>query len=79
MARTRNVYHYAIRKVKKLSEQIQARNLLDAALDGDMNLLKEMKKVKGGKNVSVDLPESVEGADGPQEIAEKFKEVYEEL
>ena len=36
MARTRNVYHFALRRVKKLSEQIQASNLLDVSLTGDM-------------------------------------------
>ena len=79
MARTRNIYHYAIRKVKKLSEKIRASNLLDASLQGDLNLLKEMKKVKGGKKETLDLPESVEDADSPEEIVEKFREVYEEL
>ena len=79
MSRTRNIYHYAIRKVKKLSEKIRASNLLEASLQGDIKLLKEMKKVKGGKKESLDLPECVEDAESPEEIVEKFREVYEEL
>ena len=38
-----------------------------------------MKRIKGGKKEFTSLPESVEGADTPEEIADKFKEVYEAL
>ena len=56
MKKTRNQYHYAVRKVKKLSEEIRAKELLTASLGGDVNLLKEMKKIRGNNKGSVNLP-----------------------
>ena len=38
-----------------------------------------MKRIKGSKKEFASLPESVEDADTPEEIVNKFKEVYEEL
>ena len=52
---------------------------LEAALQGDLNLLKEMKKMKNGRGSMDELPECVDGAEGEQEIADKFKDVYEKL
>ena len=47
-------------------------------MQGDINLLKEMKVIrKGGKEA--ELPDNVSGANGQEEIAAKFKSVYEEL
>ena len=46
MARTRNLYHYAVRKVKKMADSIRAQKLFEASQSGDMDLLKEMKKLK---------------------------------
>ena len=43
---------------------------------GDMNLMKEMKKVR--RNGSDDL-QSVEGVENKDVITEKFKEVYKAL
>ena len=44
-----------------------------------MDLLKEMKQVKSGSGDHVDLPDDVEGANGEEEIVERFREVYETL
>ena len=41
--------------------------------------MKEMKKVKGGKKGGQTIPELVEGAQGTEEILEKFREVYQAL
>ena len=79
MCWARNKYHYAIRKVKKLSDQIRAEKLLDASNSGEANLWKEMKNIKGKQKKGQSLPESVDGAKGPEEILNKFKEVYETL
>ena len=79
MKKTRNQYHYAIRKVKKKSEEIRAAALLKASQSGDMQLLKEMKIVKIDSKGCVNLPDTVEGAEGQDEIIEKFREVYESL
>ena len=41
--------------------------------------MNEMKRVMMGKPTTADLPEMVDGVTGQDEIAEKFKEVYEKL
>ena len=78
MVRSRTQYHHATRRIKRKEQEIRSRKLLDAAMAGDMNLLKEMKNIQG-KGARSDLPETVEGADTEESIAEKFKEVYEAL
>ena len=49
-------------------------------MEGDVQLLQEMKIIKqGGKASNTELPASVGGCDGEENIAEKFKESYENL
>ena len=79
MCRTRNLYHYAIRKVKRQAAEIRSRKLIVAANNGDANLLKEMKKIKGGYKETIDLPEQVDNVEGEEEIANKVREVYSSL
>ena len=78
MARTRNKYHYAVRRVKKKADHIRAKHLLEAAQKGDIHLLNEMKKVNN-KKASGSLPETVEDADNPEDIVDKFRTVYSAL
>ena len=78
MCRTRNRYHYAIRRVKKKADSINAEQLLLAAEKGDAHLLKEMKNINC-KKASSTLPECVEDADNPAEIVERFRAVYSAL
>lgn len=79
MKSSRNLYHYVVRKVKKRSNLIRAQKLLEASENGSIDLLKEMKKVKGGTKAHHDLTENLEGASGEANIADKFCTVYEEL
>ena len=78
MKRTRNQFHHAMRKVRKAAEKIKRQRLFEAALLGGGDLIKELKKLKGGKN-SQELPENVAGANGPDEVCQKFKDVYSDL
>ena len=78
MVRSRTQYHHSIRRIRRKEQELRSRKLLEAAMAGDINLLKEMKKVRG-KGAENDLPETVEGAENEDSIAEKFKEVYEAL
>ena len=78
MARTRNRYHYAVRRVKKHAEQIKAENLLYASLESETKLLAEMKRLNKGKS-KIGLSEIVDGADNPEDIVQKFKAVYSNL
>ena len=67
-------------RVKRRCKEHQARELLTAAMDRDVQLLKEMRKIKNGGNAgNSELPNSVGGAEGEQGIAELFRESYEAL
>ena len=80
MVRKRSQYHYAIRRAKGRADLTRAENLFEASLQGDCNLLKEMKRIRcGGTGTTHELPDSVSGATGEDDIAEKFKSVYEAL
>ena len=79
MARSRNQYHYAVRRASKSVEQHKAKSLFQAALAGDMDLIKEMKNVKSGCRANTELPDNVGGAEGEEEICDKFRQVYSSL
>ena len=46
---------------------------------GDLNLLKEMKKITRGKKSPEEATEELDGISGHQEIVNRFKQVYAEL
>ena len=75
----RKQYHHAVLRVKRSCKEHQARELLVAAMEGDVQLLKEMKTIKKGKAANCELPDNVGGAEGEQGIAELFKESYDNL
>ena len=52
--------------------------MLEAAENGSVDFLAEMKKVRGGSKAKADLTDNLEGANGEANIAEKFCQVYEE-
>ena len=79
MARSRNLYHYAVRKAKRQADLFKAKKLLEASLTSDMELLKEMKKIRSGEGGVAELPDNVAGAEGEEAIVEKFREVYSAL
>jgi hypothetical protein len=78
MRSTRAKYHTAIRKVRRAADRIKAQKLFEASTSGGSDLFKEMKKSHGGKH-SPGLPENVAGANGEEEICEKFRTVYSAL
>ena len=44
---------------------IRAKKLFEASLqEGDIDLLKEMKRIKSGGSMQEDLPDTVDGANG---------------
>ena len=45
MTKSRNQYHYAVRRVKKKADLIKAKKLFEAAESGSRDLLNEMKKL----------------------------------
>ena len=62
-----------------MANAIQAQKLLDASETGSMDLLREMKKIKGDKKTVESLPDMVDGATGEDMIVEEFRKMYEEL
>ena len=58
---------------------MRAKKLFEASLVGDVQLVQEMKRVRAGKGCDAELPGNVAGANGEEEIVEKFKEVYSQL
>ena len=49
MVKRRTQYHHAVRILKRRLDLIRAKKLFEASLQGDINLLKEMKSIKAGK------------------------------
>ena len=76
MANTRNKYHYCIRRVKKMAGSIRAKKLFEASENGSVDLLKEMKKIKGSKKTQEDLPDIVEGVTGEDLIVERCTKLF---
>ena len=79
MAKSRNLYHYNIRRIKKMSDSIRARKLLEASESGSIQLMKEMKIITGSKTSHHDLPDIVSGAAGEELIVEEFRKMYRDL
>ena len=79
MKNARHKYHYAVRRCKKLADSVRAHNLFEAAQQGDIDLLKEMKKIQGGKKQHAACPDNIDDANGSAQICDMFKAVYEEL
>ena len=52
---------------------------MEASETSSVDLLKEMRKIKGGKKDRPDLPETVGDATGEDLIVDRFREVYENL
>ena len=80
MVRSWTQYHYAVRRCKRQSDESRARKLFEASLQGDTDLLKEMKRVRsGGGGGRDELPENVEGCNTEEEIVNRFRTVYSTL
>ena len=78
MKRTKNQFHYALRRVRKAADIIKSQKLFEASLWGGGDLFEELKKTRGGRHTP-DLPENVAGANGEEEICHKFRQVYCDL
>ena len=74
MKRTRNLYHYHYRKCKKAEEKIVKNKLLDACINGQGDIFKEIKKIRAHKPV---LAASMDGE--KDDIAGHFKNIYSTL
>ena len=62
-----------------MAVSIQAKKLWEASEQGSLDLLKEMKKIKGSKKTHEDLPDIVAGAACEDLIVEEFRQMYQNL
>ena len=70
MKRTRNQYHYQVRRGKLLADQIRSNKLLEASLSGNTDLLKEMKKIiSAGKQTQPENVDKKTGAEIPEQLS----------
>ena len=77
--RSHNLYRYAIRRTKRREKLHRAKALLETAKNGDINLLREMRRVVNGNGPVDETSEVLDGETGHENIAEKFKQVYKTL
>ena len=76
----RHQYHYAILRLKRDRQKHLAENFICAAMQGDVELLKEMKRIKNGyPKDNIDLPTVIDNVEGSHEIAEMFRNSYSTL
>ena len=74
MKRTKNLYHFHVRKIKKSENIIKKNKLLDACLNGNGDIFQEVKKIRQHK------PPVAASMDGVKEnISDHFKGIYENL
>ena len=73
MKRSRNLYHYQIRKCRRSVHLIQRNKLLDACVNDNGNIFHELRKMR---RVNNSVPQAM---DGCKNVSEKFANVYEEL
>ena len=74
MKKTRNLYHYQLKKVKKNEDIIKKNKLLDACVNGNGDIFSEIKKIRSHKNV---VASSMDGQN--DDIAGHFKGLYSDL
>ena len=74
MKHTSNIYHYHVRKCKKAENAIRRNKLLDACLNGNGDVFKEIKKMRKS------APIVASSMDGEKEnVGEHFKDIYKDL
>ena len=74
MKRTRNIYHYQLKKIRKSEDLIRKNKLLYACVNGNGEIFTEIKKMRNFK------PAVASSMDGKKEnIANHFKEIYGDL
>ena len=75
MKRTRNIFHYQVRKCRRVEDYIRNKNIIENCIEGDADLFAEIKKQR--KNAADD-DVTIDGVAG-KDIPGKFANVYSEL
>ena len=74
MKRTRNLYHYQVRKCQKSEDLIKKNNFLNSCLNGSADIFSEIKKLRKSKN---DVANRID--DKTNHIEEHFAGIYKNL
>ena len=77
--RSHALFRHAVRRVKRAAKLNQAKGLFGAAMAGDLELFKEMRRVKSGKGQMEEMAETVDGVTGEQGIADTFAGIFGDL
>ena len=75
MKNTRNIYHYQIRRCRRVEEYLINQKIIENSIDNDKDLFEEIKKQRR-TGINEDLV--IDGASS-NKIPEKFADVYEKL
>ena len=77
MKRTRNKYHYAIRKVRKHEKLIRKESFLDDCLSGKINDI--CGKLKMSRKNKTSPASTVDGESGRENVGNLFKNIYDKV
>ena len=77
MKRTRNKYHYAIRKIRKHESAVRKDKFFQDIQCGNVNnIFDNIKKSRKTKSTNANI---VDGVSGPQNISDLFKNIYSDV
>ena len=75
--RLRHTYHYEIRRLKRLQQEIKNDNFINAALSGNINdILSKLKRQRKGER---ELPGSIDNIQGEENISNHFQNIYKNI
>ena len=77
MKRTRNKYHYAIRKIRKNESAVRKEKFLQDLQSGNVNDI--FQNIKNSRKDKSSAARTVDGVSGPQNISDLFKNLYSEV
>ena len=77
--RSHALFRHAVRRAKRAEKLHMAQGLFGAAMAGDLQLFKEMRRVKSGKGEMEEMAETVDGVPGEQGIADTFAGIFRTL
>ena len=74
MKKTKNVFHYMLRKCRKSEDKIRSNKLIEACLDNDKNIFEEVRKLRKCKN---DVANTIDGK--TENVENHFADIYDDL
>ena len=77
--RSHDLFRHMVRRVKRSEKLHQAQGLFGAAMEGDIKLLREMRRFKTGKGQMKEMAETVDGITGEPGIADSFATIFKTL